>query len=102
VTPRPEWTFFGVPIADAGGTRVVNLTVHTERDASRTGSYLSDLGKLTAGDLRPAEFESRWRGESIGGVRFESRPDYAVEAARRAGPPPGGERYRRSVPRGPR
>jgi len=80
----------------------VNLTVHTHAHASLTGSYLSDVGKLLAGDLRPAEFEDRWRGESIGEIRFESRPAYAVEAARRAGPPPGGERYRRSVPRGPR
>ena len=89
------WTFLGVPVADGAGTKVVTLTLLSERQASQTGSYLSDLGQVESGWLRPADFEARWRGASIGGIAVEWRADHAVEALRLAGPPPGAVRYRR-------
>jgi hypothetical protein len=99
---RVEWTFFGVPIAEPGGTRVTNVTVHSEENASTLGRYLSDLGQLQSGWLSSGEFEQRWDGVRLGKFALESRPGHALEAMRRAGPPPGGERYRRSVRRDPR
>jgi hypothetical protein len=97
-----QWTFFGVPVAEPGGTRVANLTVHSEADASTLGSYLSDLGRLQSGWLSTAEFEQLWDGVTLGRFALESRPGHALEAMRRAGPPPGGVRYRRSIRRDPR
>ena len=102
MTLRPEWTFFGVPIAEPGGTRVTNLTVHSEAQASTLGRYLSSLGQLQDGSLTNAEFAQRWSGVTLGGFVLESRAGHALEAMRRAGPPAGGVRYRRSVRRDPR
>lgn len=97
-----EWQFFGVPIAESAGTHVTNLAVHNETQASTLGSYLSDLGQLQTGWLSAAEFTQRWQGVRLGGVALEGRAGHALEAIRRAGPPPGGVRYRRSVRRDPR
>ena len=97
-----QWTFFGVPIAEVGGTRVTNMTVDTDGAASILGSYLSSLGQLQDGWLSTAEFAQRWRGVTLGGLALEARPGHALEAMRRAGPPAGGVRYRRSVRRDPR
>jgi hypothetical protein len=102
VSRQPEWTFFGVPLREPTGTAVVALTVHTPEQASELGRYLSDIGKLLAGDLSGDDFEWSWRGRSIGRFSLESRPGHAIEAMRRAGPPPGAERYRRAVRRYPR
>jgi hypothetical protein len=98
----PEWTFFGVPIAEPGGTRVTNVTVHTDAQASTLGRYMSSLGQLQDGLLSDAEFAERWTGVTLGGFVLEARAGHVLEAMRRAGPPPGGERYRRSVRRDPR
>ena len=99
---RPQWTFFGVPIQQGAGTAVVDLTVHSAEQASQVGRYLSDIGQMRIGHLSADDFAWSWRGESIGQFVLESRPDHAIEALRRAGPPPGAERYRRSVRRDPR
>jgi hypothetical protein len=99
---HPQWMFFGVPIAEAGGTRVVDLTVHSHADASMLGRYLSSLGQLQAGWVSKGDFEARWGGVVLAGFVLEARAGHALEAMRRAGPPPAGERYRRSVRRDPR
>jgi len=98
---RVEWVFAGVPVHEVGGTRVVTLTLFSKSQASETGRYLSDLGKVQSGWLSARDFESAWRGRPIGGIQVEWRADFAVEAVRRAGPPPGAERYRRTIRRGP-
>lgn len=95
-----EWRFLGVPLADGSGTKVVTLTLRSARQASQTGTYLSDLGQVQSGWLSSRDFESRWRGVSIGGAAVEWRADNAVEAMRQAGPPPGAPRYRRMWARG--
>lgn len=97
-----EWTFFGVPVTEPGGTRVTNLTVHSEANASTVGSYLSDLGRLQSGWLSSADFEQLWDGVTLGTFALEARAGHALEAMRRAGPPAGGVRYRRAVRRDPR
>ena len=98
---RVEWVFAGVPVQEAGGTRVVTLTLFSKAQASETGRYLSDLGKVLSGWLTARDFEAAWRDRTIGGVQVEWRADFAVEAVRRAGPPPGAERCRRTVRRRP-
>lgn len=90
-----RWLFAGVPVRNGAGTDVVTLTLRTFEQASLTGTYLSDLGKVKSGWMSPAEFAGRWDGQHIGGVEVEGRADYAVEALRQAGPPPGVERYRK-------
>jgi hypothetical protein len=94
-----QWWFGNVPVRDGVGTRVTNLTVHTQAEASALGSFLNDLGQVLAGTISPERFEADWRGRTVAGVALESRADFAVEAVLRAGPPLGGERYRRSVRR---
>lgn len=101
MTAGTEWTFLGIPIVNGAGTDVVTLTVHSFDQASQTGQYLNDIGKVRYGRMGPAEFAARWGGRRIGGVEVEGRAGHAVEALRQAGPPPGAERYRRTVRRGP-
>ena len=94
---RITWTFFGVPVKDHEGTRLMDLTVTSKDQASRTGRLLSDIGRLRAGTISPADFSRRWRGVVIAGAAVEWRPGHVLEASRQSGPPPGAERYRRTV-----
>lgn len=96
-----RWMFAGVPVANGSGTDVVTLTVGSAEEASTVGSYLSDIAKVMSGWMPLSEFGYRWAGVEVGGVGVESRPEHAVEALRQAGPPPGIERYRKIVSRGP-
>lgn len=99
---QPEWVFLGVPIANGAGTDVVRLTMHEFELASLIGRYLSDVGRLASGQMAPVEFSARWSRQPVGGVQLEWRSENVVQAMRQAGRPPGVERYRKSVRRGPR
>jgi len=92
-------TFRNVPLVDGRGTRVQNVTLYTFAQASQVGKYSSDLGKFSRGEMTDLEFETKWLGVSIGGIQVEGRARRALEAARRAGPPPNGIHYISSVQR---
>jgi hypothetical protein len=87
--------FSDVPIRDATGTRLVTAAPRDAGQAGRLGRYLSDLGNVARGALPPDEFAARWKGRQVAGYRVEHDGARALEAVRRAGPPPGGTRYRR-------
>lgn len=92
-----EWSFLGVPVVNGDGTDVVTMTVFEFEQASLTGRYLSDIGAVQSGHLSPGEFAARWAGLAIGGVPVEWRAEHAVQALWQAGPPPGVERYRKTM-----
>jgi hypothetical protein len=94
-----QWSFLGVPVANGAGTDVVTLTVYDFQQASLAGRYLNDIGAVLSGNLSATEFAARWSGQLIGGVPVEWRAGHVVQAMRQAGPPPGVERYRKTVRR---
>jgi hypothetical protein len=87
--------FYDVPIRDGSGTRLVTIAPRNAGQAGRLGRYLSDLGNVARGVLPADEFARRWKGRQVAGYRVEHDAARALEAVRRAGPPPGGTRYRR-------
>jgi hypothetical protein len=87
--------FFDVPVRDSAGTRLVTVAPRNAGQAGRVGRYLSDLGNVARGVLSPDDFARRWKGRQAAGYRVEHDAARALEAVRRAGPPPGGTRYRR-------
>jgi len=70
---------------------LVDLVTIGSREASRTGTYLHDVGSLLAGDLTAADFGAKWRRRrrGIGEYLFEADPDRVLALFRDAPPPPG-------------
>jgi hypothetical protein len=90
--------FFDIPVREGGGTLLVDIRPGNARQASQLGGFLADLGNTSAGRMSADEFAEKWRGRRIAGYPVEFDAGRAVEAARRAGPPEGGTRYRRIQP----
>jgi len=88
LAPSKDQAVFPAVPTTAG---TVDLVTVGSNEASRTGTYLHDVGSLLAGDLAAADFGAKWRRRrrGIGEYLFEADPDRVLALFRDAPPPPG-------------